>query len=156
MQHRREVRVIVVEGVRQGTVHKGGARGRIPLAPSYDARLLLAAPAFDQPAHDPGRLHPARREGYPDDVGSPPSGILEDLRSHVAVPHASGEPGYLLQQGSRCHRCTSASGRTGEPVPPTILSGARTNTNSCTPAAASPERFMTSIMWMPCSARSRR
>ncbi len=44
---------------------------------------------------------------------------------YVAVPYAGGEPGYLLQQGF--HRCTTASGRTGEPVPPTILSGARTN-----------------------------
>ena len=41
---------------------------------------------------------------------------------------------------------TSASGRTGEPVPPRSLSGRQTNANSRTPSRASASRFSDSRM----------
>src|SRR5215212_2829709 len=155
MQNRRQVRVVEVEGVREGAVQEGGARRRIPAAPSYDARLLPAAPALDHPACHPGGLHPARSERDPDHVRDSPSCILKNIGVYVAAPYSGGKTGDALQQ-SLLHRCTSASGRTGEPVPPTILSGARTNRNSLTPPAARGERFMTSMMWTPYSTRSSR
>src|SRR5919202_3168258 len=128
------------------TIHEGCARRWILLAASYDACLPLAAPAFDDRSHDGGRLHPARREGYADDVGNPPSGVPENAPFAPALTYPCREPADLVQQGLRRHRCTTASGRTGEPVPPTILGGARMNRNSFTSASASTERFMTSMM----------
>jgi hypothetical protein len=99
VQHGRQVRVVVVERMGQGAVQEGRAGCRKPLAPSYDAGLLLATPAFDHRPYDPGRFHPARSQGYADDVGDPPSGIPQDLGFHVTVPHPGGEPGYFLQYG---------------------------------------------------------
>ena len=113
MQHRRQVRVVVVKRVDEGAVYEGGARGRVAAAPSYNARLLFTIPAVDHTPHEPGRLHLARRQGYADDVRDPQSAMLEDLRSYITIPHPGSEPGYFLQQSSGRHHCTSASGRTG-------------------------------------------
>jgi hypothetical protein len=147
------VRVVEVQGVSERAVEEGCARRRVPAAATYGARPRLAAPAVDHLADHPGLLHPARRERYPYYVGYPSSGIPKNTGLDIAVPHPYGEAGDLSQFG---HCWTTASGRTGEPVPPTSLSGARTNRNSCTPAAASSERFMTSMMWTPYSTRSSR
>ena len=145
------MRVVEVEGVGEGAVEEGCARA------GYLLPDLWRSPAPRRPSsRSPRRrswLAPSRSPLALSRLCRLPARASRRTSGSTSPSRTGGEAGDLPQHG---HRCTTASGRTGEPVPPTIFSGARTNRNSLLTLAASSERFMTSMMWMPYSTSSRR
>ena len=132
VQHRRQVGVVEVERVRQRAVDQrgggAGTRSPVPIAwrracrPSRrtsavtavaGAAALRSRPGCCRSRRGPGGRRPARSSA-----------------GQALAPDVGGERGRAAGRcvGAR-HADTAANGRTGEPVPPTMRSGASTKTN---------------------------
>ncbi len=95
-----------------------------------------AAPLLDEFPY--GGAWPLRQggEAVAEQVQEVSGDLVPQVGGQFTVPDPDGEGGELLGGGRRGrgvggHQATTATGRIGEPVPPTIRSGAMTKRNSC-------------------------
>ena len=100
----------------------------------------LSAPASEEPA-----------------AAVEPDSAEPDTAAAAALPVIRhGQGGQPLDDRGPGHAGTAAKGRIGEPVPPTMRSGAMTKANSVNRCAAASSRARCSMMWMPLSTSSTR
>ncbi len=127
MQHRRQMRVVEVEAVREGAVDQCRIRRRTSQVGADQARFGFAAPYLDHLLY---AVDEAKRSGRQTDaqcVQKPQFHAVDDLCGQAVERCLSGEVRQMLRKRSR-HSAT-AIGRTGEPVAPTNFSGRHTNRN---------------------------
>src|SRR5215207_2402645 len=153
MEHRRQVRVVEVEAVRERAVDQGCLRRGVAFAAADDARCRRASPAVDHFGNAAGETEAVRGEADADGVEDALLDAVDHVGRKVVEGDLVSETGERLRDrrlGGHCEKDT-AMGRTGEPVAPANLRGRQMKRNSYTRSAASCSRSRFSRMWMPCS-----
>src|SRR5699024_283496 len=138
--------VVIVKGMGKHSIDEGRACSRDLLGQSK-RRCLCSAALVANPV-DGGTARRQLSGSYADAhcVKDPATDTVDDSPREGGKRRRRCELGDLLGKSGFGHACTTARGRTGEPVAPKIFNGTRTRVNSNILWSEISSRFIASTM----------